>query len=176
MDQQSSSYPPSYHVSTRQAFEPHASYHTRDYQRRRDERHAQRDAAYAGGVEGRGTENPYWDPRGAPANLDVQQPLYPSHAGDRPIASRTGSGLGSVPSNPLLSDAERGAIPSVFAVSSKEGEYPEGWTKEDEEAEREFMKRGMIDWNELKSWRFWIRKEWWCECCLTLSREDPSLI
>ncbi|OXG72222.1 cytoplasmic protein [Cryptococcus neoformans A2-102-5] len=161
MDQQSSSYPPSYHVSTRQAFEPHASYHTRDYQRRRDERHAQRDAAYAGGVEGRGTENPYWDPRGAPANLDVQQPLYPSHAGDRPIASRTGSGSGSVPSNPLLSDAERGAIPSVFAVSSKEGEYPEGWTKEDEEAEREFMKRGMIDWNELKSWRFWIRKEWW---------------
>lgn len=166
MDQQSSSYPPSYHVSTRQAFDSQASsHHTRDYQRRRDERHAQRDAAYAGDVERRGTENPYWDPRGAPPNVGVQQPLYLSRAGDRPIASRTGSGSGSLPSSHLLSDAELGASPNVFALPSKEGGYPEGWTKEDEEAEREFMKRGMIDWNELKSWRFWIRKEWWCECC-----------
>nr|XP_031864511.1 uncharacterized protein CI109_000426 [Kwoniella shandongensis]KAA5531583.1 hypothetical protein CI109_000426 [Kwoniella shandongensis] len=46
---------------------------------------------------------------------------------------------------------------SIWAV----GERPEGWTQEDEDAEREFLKKGMIDWNELKSWRFWIRKEWW---------------
>jgi hypothetical protein len=41
--------------------------------------------------------------------------------------------------------------------------YPEGWTKEDEEAEREFLARGMIDWDQMKSWRYWIRTEWWCE-------------
>ncbi|WVN90819.1 uncharacterized protein L203_106062 [Cryptococcus depauperatus CBS 7841] len=43
----------------------------------------------------------------------------------------------------------------------KEDEYPEGWTKEDEAAEKEFMERGMIDWDEMKKWRFWIRLEWW---------------
>jgi hypothetical protein len=42
-------------------------------------------------------------------------------------------------------------------------EYPPGWTKEDEEAEAEFLKQSMFNWRELVSWRFWIRKEWWCE-------------
>ncbi|ORY31839.1 snare associated Golgi protein-domain-containing protein [Naematelia encephala] len=41
------------------------------------------------------------------------------------------------------------------------GEYPEGWSEEDEEAEREFMRKGMFDWEEMRSWKFWIRKEWW---------------
>ncbi|EIW67590.1 hypothetical protein TREMEDRAFT_74454 [Tremella mesenterica DSM 1558] len=35
------------------------------------------------------------------------------------------------------------------------------WTKEDEEAEREFLRKGLVDWHAVKSWRFWIRKEWW---------------
>ncbi|ORX37080.1 hypothetical protein BD324DRAFT_656291 [Kockovaella imperatae] len=39
--------------------------------------------------------------------------------------------------------------------------YPKGWTKEDEDAEQEYLKTGLFDWNELKRWRFWIRKEWW---------------
>ena len=44
-----------------------------------------------------------------------------------------------------------------------DGEYPEGWSKEDEEAEREFVARGLVNWGEMRSWRFWIRKEWWSE-------------
>ncbi|KAI5448871.1 hypothetical protein NCC49_006058 [Naganishia albida] len=27
--------------------------------------------------------------------------------------------------------------------------------------EKEMLKRGMFDWNEMRRWRFWIRKEWW---------------
>lgn len=40
-------------------------------------------------------------------------------------------------------------------------EIPEGWTAEDEEAEREFLASSMFNWQELMTWRFWIRKEWW---------------
>lgn len=43
-------------------------------------------------------------------------------------------------------------------------DLPPGWTKEDEEAEKQFLAQGMFDWQSMKSWRFWIRKEWWCEC------------
>lgn len=27
--------------------------------------------------------------------------------------------------------------------------------------EKEMLKRGMFNWNEMRRWRFWIRKEWW---------------
>nr|ODN91014.1 hypothetical protein L204_05855 [Cryptococcus depauperatus CBS 7855] len=57
----------------------------------------------------------------------------------------------------------------------KEDEYPEGWTKEDEAAEKEFMERGMIDWDEMKKWRFWIRLEWWCGCILGSDEDDAVL-
>lgn len=100
--------------------------------------------------------------------MEQQPSSYPPsyHVSDeQPVKPRTGSGSGSVSSNHLLSDAERGGGRSGFALPNKEGDYPEGWTKEDEDAEREFMKRGMVDWDELKSWRFWIRKEWWCASC-----------
>lgn len=30
-----------------------------------------------------------------------------------------------------------------------------------DEEEREMLKRGLFNWSELRSWRFWIRKEWW---------------
>ncbi|KAL0240671.1 hypothetical protein I308_106470 [Cryptococcus tetragattii IND107] len=115
MEQQPSSYPPSYHISTRQ---------------------------------------PSSDPYAPPSSMH-------HYRDGQPVKPRTGSGSGSVSSNHLLSDAERGGGRSGFALPNKEGDYPEGWTKEDEEAEREFMKRGMVDWDELKSWRFWIRREWW---------------
>lgn len=41
-------------------------------------------------------------------------------------------------------------------------EYAEGWTKEDEEAERAYVEGGMFNWKEMMNWRFWIRKKWWC--------------
>lgn len=46
-------------------------------------------------------------------------------------------------------------------------EIPEGWTAEDEEAEREFLASSMFNWQELMTWRFWIRKEWWCKLLVT---------
>ncbi|WOO83356.1 Golgi apparatus membrane protein TVP38 [Vanrija pseudolonga] len=39
--------------------------------------------------------------------------------------------------------------------------YPDWWTMEDEEAERQYLQQGMFNWKELRSWRFWFRKEWW---------------
>ena len=39
---------------------------------------------------------------------------------------------------------------------------PEGWTLEDDEAEREFLRTGMLDWRSMLSLKYWIRKEWWC--------------
>jgi hypothetical protein len=51
----------------------------------------------------------------------------------------------------------------VVAEHDQPGDFPPGWTAEDEAAEKEFMKSGMFDWNSMKKWRFWIRKEWWCE-------------
>lgn len=41
--------------------------------------------------------------------------------------------------------------------------YPDWWTMEDEEAERQYLQQGMFNWKEMGSWRFWFRKEWWCE-------------
>jgi hypothetical protein len=43
-------------------------------------------------------------------------------------------------------------------------DYPEGWTQEDMEAEKAFLKEGMLNWTDLRDWRFWIRAKWWCEC------------
>ena len=40
-------------------------------------------------------------------------------------------------------------------------DIPAGWDEKDEEAEREFMKKGMFDWKAFMGWRYWIRKEWW---------------
>ncbi|TYJ53388.1 hypothetical protein B9479_005988 [Cryptococcus floricola] len=126
-----------------------------DYQRRRDERHANSDMpaaaqAYPPAYLG---DNPYAEmSRGPSPNLGVQQPLY----GSSPAPMmRSASSSSAQP----LADPERGEANS--ASRSKEGDYPEGWTKEDEEEERQFLSQGMIDWNELKQWRYWIRKEWW---------------
>jgi hypothetical protein len=41
--------------------------------------------------------------------------------------------------------------------------------RELDEEEKAMLKRGMINWNELKSWRFWIRKEWICEFSRSLT-------
>ena len=51
---------------------------------------------------------------------------------------------------------------------------PENWTKEDEEAEREFLRKGLFDWKALMGWRYWIRKEWWGKSCLYSTGRDCS--
>ncbi|WVQ84285.1 hypothetical protein IAT38_006437 [Cryptococcus sp. DSM 104549] len=142
---------------------------TFDYQRRRDERHAAPGELGSGevGPSGYLSENPYAElSRGPSPNLGVQQPLYPSRGnayasperGDaRPGVSRTASTSSNYP----MVDAGRLESGRGSGSGSKEDERPEGWTKEDEEAEKEFLSKGMVDWNVLKSWRFWIRKEWW---------------
>jgi hypothetical protein len=35
--------------------------------------------------------------------------------------------------------------------------------KQLDEEEKEMLKKGLFNWSEMKSWRFWIRKEWWSE-------------
>lgn len=55
-------------------------------------------------------------------------------------------------------------------------EIPEGWTAEDEEAEREFLASSMFNWQELMTWRFWIRKEWWCKLERALLEADLRLV
>lgn len=32
-----------------------------------------------------------------------------------------------------------------------------------DEEEKEMLQKGLVDWDELKSWRFWFRREWLCE-------------
>ncbi|KAK8858887.1 hypothetical protein IAR55_003118 [Kwoniella newhampshirensis] len=100
-----------------------------------------------------------------------QPPLYPSS--DNPYHSSNLTGASAAYSQ--YDDSNGGRFhrtnsdesihPSIPLnkehVDWEAGDRPEGWTKEDEDAEREFLKKGMIDWVELRSWRFWIRKEWW---------------
>lgn len=63
-------------------------------------------------------------------------------------------------SNPGISSSTMSAVARV----DQDGiELPAGWSKEDEEAEREFMRKGLFDWKALMGWRYWIRKEWWGE-------------
>lgn len=41
---------------------------------------------------------------------------------------------------------------------------PEQLAEEDrslDAEEQEMLRKGMINWREMRRWRFWIRKEWW---------------
>ncbi|RSH90810.1 Tlg2-vesicle protein [Saitozyma podzolica] len=116
-----------------------------DYQRRRDERHG----FGAGTGTGFGTGT---------TGLTSNPPLYAS-----PNPSYSAQ-LGPGPSVPMMGRDHRSGSESSMGhdgMGRAKAGYPEGWTKEDEEAEREFLSRGMIDWDQMKSWRYWIRKEWW---------------
>ena len=64
-----------------------------------------------------------------------------------------------IPPNPF-----RRSISDASLRKDGHGEYPEGWSKEDEEDEREFMARGLVNWGEMRSGRFWVRRDWWSEC------------
>jgi hypothetical protein len=82
-------------------------------------------------------------PESAYGGRDRDEPAYPAYAHyDMPAAP-----VQRTPSRP---------------EDLKEGETPDGWTKEDEEAEKEFLKAGLFNWRDLYSWRFWLRLEWWC--------------
>ncbi|BEJ10710.1 hypothetical protein CspHIS471_0101320 [Cutaneotrichosporon sp. HIS471] len=69
------------------------------------------------------------------------------------------------PSYPAYAHYEMPAAPIQRTPSKpddfKHGELPDGWTKEDEEEEKVFLKAGLFCWRDLYSWRFWIRLEWW---------------
>ncbi|WVW85051.1 hypothetical protein I302_107087 [Kwoniella bestiolae CBS 10118] len=125
---------PSTHPETSHPYPP--SYrsppHQLDYQRRRDERQNHHLSV---------SDNPY-----IPSTSSSPDPSY-----HRPTTrlQRSASESSTHPALP----------PSEAAGNGKE--YPDGWTKEDEDAEREFLKKGMFDWKKLTGWRFWIRKEWW---------------
>lgn len=96
--------------------------------------------------------------RSSSKGRESTEPSYPSYA-HYEIPDRSTTNLArsrSIASSREITDP----------MDLKEGDIPPGWTKEDEEAEREFLKAGLFNWRELSDWRFWIRLEWWCESSL----------
>lgn len=82
----------------------------------------------------------------------------------------TGSSYGYSPRPPIQRSASGASTNSkteltTVTVKTHEfsPEYPDGWTHEDMEAEKAFLKEGMFNWKDLRDWRFWIRAKWWCE-------------
>lgn len=53
--------------------------------------------------------------------------------------------------------------------------YAENWTKEDEEAEKVFLQKGMFDWKKMLDWKYWFRLSWWCKSKL-LDCADSRLV
>ncbi|WWC62935.1 uncharacterized protein I303_105533 [Kwoniella dejecticola CBS 10117] len=115
-----------------------------NYQRRRDDRHNHSNHNNQLSVN----DNPYL-PSTSP-DPSPSRPLYSSNF--NPDSGR--------PTTRLQRSASESSTHPVLSDGAGK-EYPAGWTKEDEEAEREFLKKGMVDWKKLSAWRFWIRKEWW---------------
>ena len=87
---------------------------------------------------------PYGSPSPRPEGMGINRGRSSSDSSLQPVLPKSGEG-------------------GLGAAESARGDVPAGWTKEDEEAEREFMSRGLIDWQDMKHWKFWFRKEWWCE-------------
>jgi hypothetical protein len=58
--------------------------------------------------------------------------------------------------------ARGGEVELVKGPKIGKNEFAEGWTKEDEEAERAYVAGGMFEWKQMMNWRFWIRRKWWC--------------
>ena len=79
----------------------------------------------------------------------------------QPLAKRLSQSLGK-----RLSMASfRGEAAPLTEADEKRLEEEKMLKAEEErqldEEEKEMLKRGLFNWSELKSWRFWIRKEWW---------------
>ncbi|WVQ96249.1 hypothetical protein IAU59_003353 [Kwoniella sp. CBS 9459] len=161
-------YPPSYrshltsNPNTSQA--EHQQQHGYGYQARRQERH-QPSSSYPPNLD-----NPY-DVSSSTDLTNDRLGSYGNGHGDRihrpTRLERSASESSTHPALPIL-NGERDGDPlnpngsgsQLSELGGKEGR-PEGWTKEDEEAEREFLSKGLVNWNELRTWRFWFRKEWW---------------
>lgn len=63
----------------------------------------------------------------------------------------------------------------LMPVPDPEYKSPEQLAEEDrtlDDEEKEMLKRGMFNWDEMRRWRYWIRKEWWGESWRT--RGEPS--
>lgn len=121
-----------------------------DYQRRRDDRYSP--SPYRGGTPGYGTPVPPYE-----ANV-----IYDEAGSHRAGAKERESGEPMVRAR-SASDSSIQPLKVEPMIFNVKGEYPEGWTKEDEEAEKEFLRQGLVNWKKMGSWRFWLRKEWWCE-------------
>lgn len=90
--------------------------------------------------------------------------LYPGGYDQNPTQNQPGYSYADPYSTRGRSQSESSVQPLYITGVDKAGnKYPEGWTKEDEDAEREFVAEGLFDWKDVRSWRFWIRKKWICE-------------
>ncbi|WWC88340.1 uncharacterized protein L201_003250 [Kwoniella dendrophila CBS 6074] len=166
MDQRSEishPYPPSYRTNISPPSNSE-SLPSLDYQRRRDERHNNNQNNNQLSVN----DNPYIPSAVSspdPSSAHQNQPLYPSSNGNERPITRLQRSESESSTHPALHNHNANSHSLDRGESGGGGgygkEYPEGWTKEDEDAEREFLKKGMIDWKQLSGWRFWIRKEWW---------------
>lgn len=115
------------------------------YQGRRDQRHSLNPPVYGYSV-------PHPDGGHAAPSRAAIPPGSQYHRNTRPQMGRRGSSASSATEHPMK--------PSDPV--DKEG-LPEGWTQEDEEAERAFRAEQMFDWDKMRDWRFWLRREWICE-------------
>ncbi len=172
-------YPPSYRSSGSSPSPPDGSPSiTYGYQRNRNERlqpNPEHTSRY--GVESSPTTNTIQSTPAYPAKPGFSpacpsNPPYSSSPNERnhqpvppyPSSAESIPSYPTKPSNPnpfFLTRERSTSSSSLQPVLGKGEDYPEGWSKADEEAEKEFMAQGLIDWGSMKSWRFWIRAEWW---------------
>jgi hypothetical protein len=123
---------------------PHTySAHTQQYQ------YAYPQVDYShGGDLGTGTGN-----GGGPSGLEVQKPAAGYSSSDVSVKEDE-----DVP-------AENEKLPSSSPPLNyvPKIEFPPEYTEEDKHKEAEFMQNGLVNWDDVKNWRTWIRKEWWRE-------------
>jgi len=106
-------------------------------------------SAAAGPSSGTGYEQDYYRPSGSVSGSGHMQP---------PAMQRSPSAASTSSKTELT-----GTQVHVTKAHDFGPEYPDGWTQEDMEAEKEFLKAGLFNWRDLRDWRFWIRAKWWCE-------------
>lgn len=83
--------------------------------------------------------------------------------------SRTNSDTSRAPSPIMVasSSLEKGAFaaspPKKTFWSRFKSKRPEEEPEELTEEEREMLSQGMVDWQAMRSWQFWFRRQWICE-------------
>lgn len=139
--------------------------------------HAQPQQPYAfdrehGGISSSSNPATLHPPRDYPDYAHYSMPpvsypvLSPTSPTDTHLAPPIPSGSNATSNTPVRDKRVR-AKAKRFWLGDKDptltAEHPPSFTAEDIQAEKEYMQQAMFDWRELSSWRFWIRKEWWCE-------------